>query len=79
MNAKQILALGLILAGVLVLAYRGFTYTKETHHADIPIIGDIKVEKKERVNIPNWAGVAAIVAGAGLLVVSRPGVFKTSG
>jgi hypothetical protein len=55
-----------IVAGVLALAYGGFSYTKETHEAKLGPI-ELSVKQKQDVNIPEWAGVAAIVVG-GLLV-----------
>jgi len=57
----------LIVVGALALAYGGFSYTKDTHKAEI---GPLKfsVQEKERVNVPQWAGLAAIVAGVVLLV-----------
>ncbi len=64
----RMLALFLIVGGVLALAYGGFTYTKETHQADLGPI-EFKVKDKEHVNIPVWAGVAAVGAGALMLVV----------
>jgi hypothetical protein len=66
MNAVKILALGLIVAGVLGLAYGGFTYTKATHEANVGPI-NVSVKDKERVNVPVWAGVVAVLAGGGLL------------
>ena len=67
MNRVQLLGIALIVAGVLGLAYRGFTYTTETHDVKVgPIEMVIKDEKT--VNIPVWAGAGAILAG-GLLVV----------
>ena len=72
MSATKVIGVVLIVAGVLGLVYRGFTYTKETHSAKIPIVNaEIKVEDKERVTIPTWAGVAAIVVGGALLLVGR--------
>ena len=68
MAPMRMLALFLIVGGVLALAYGGFTYTKETHEADLGPI-ELKVKDKEHVNIPVWAGVAAVGAGALLLVV----------
>ena len=64
----KILGIVLIVAGALALAYGGFSFTKETHKAEI---GPLKfsVQEKERVNIPQWAGIGAIVAGVVLLVV----------
>ena len=69
MNALKIVAIALIVAGILGLAYGGFTYTKETHETKIGPI-EIAVKDQERVNIPIWAGVAAILFGGGLLLVS---------
>jgi len=68
MDGKKIAALALIIAGVLGLAYGGFTYTKDTHETKIGPI-ELSVKDEERVNIPVWAGAAAIIAGVLLLVV----------
>ena len=67
MNAVKMFAIGLVVAGVLGLAYGGFTYTKETHEANV---GPIKfsVKDRETVKVPIWAGVVAVVMGGGLLV-----------
>lgn len=62
------LGLVLIALGVLSLAYGGFTYTKNTEKANIGPI-EISVKDKETVNIPIWAGIGAIVVGAGVLVM----------
>jgi TRAP-type C4-dicarboxylate transport system permease small subunit len=66
MNAAKIFALALIAAGVLGLVYGGFTYTKETHEANVGPI-NLSIKDKETVNIPVWAGVVAVVIGGGLL------------
>lgn len=68
LNAYTIAALVLIVAGILGLVYSQFTYTKETEGASIGPI-ELTVKEKETVNIPVWAGVGAIAAGAGLLAV----------
>lgn len=68
MNALKIAALGLIAAGLLALAYGGFSFTKETHEVKLGPLA-LSVQEKQTVNIPIWAGVGAIVIGAGLLVV----------
>ena len=68
MNIKKILGLVLIALGVLFLAVRGFSYTKETHKADLGPI-DFSIKEKERVNIPTWVGVVAAVAGVALLIL----------
>ena len=64
----KIAAIVLIVAGVLGLAYGGFSFTKETHKAEIGPL-KLSVKEKEQVNIPQWAGIAAIVAGVAMLVV----------
>jgi TRAP-type C4-dicarboxylate transport system permease small subunit len=68
MNALKGVALVLIVAGILGLIYGGFTYTKSTHEAKIGPL-EMSVDQKETVNVPIWAGVGAIVVGAGLLLV----------
>ncbi len=70
MSGRKLLAILLIVGGILALAYGGFSYTKETHEAKVGPL-ELSVEEKERVNVPMWAGVAAIVVGAGLLLVGR--------
>jgi hypothetical protein len=72
MNPLKTLAVLLLVGGALALAYGGFSYTKTTHTADIGSL-HMEVNEKERVNVPLWAGVAAIVAGGLLLVSSRKG------
>ena len=69
MNTK-ILAIILVVAGALALAYGGFTYTKETHDAKIGPI-ELSVKDKEHVNIPVWAGVGVLAIGIVLLVTGR--------
>src|SRR5262249_22264066 len=68
MNASSLIAILLIVAGVLALAYGGFTYTKKTHEAQIGSL-ELSVQEKETVNVPMWAGVAAIIGGAVLLLL----------
>ena len=70
MNAIKMLAIVLIVAGGLALAYGGFTYTKETHQAKLGPI-ELSIKDTQTVNIPIWAGVAAMVAGVILLVVRK--------
>ncbi len=66
MNAVRLVAVVLIVAGVLGLAYGGFTYTKGTHDAKLGPI-ELSVKDKETVNVPVWAGAGAIVIGGALL------------
>lgn len=70
MNAKQLVAILLIVGGVLALAYRGFSYTKETHEAKIGPL-ELQVKEREYVNLPIWLGAAAVAGGVVLLVSGR--------
>lgn len=67
MNAVRVIAIALILAGALGLAYGGFSYTKETHEVKLGPI-ELSVKERETINIPIWAGIGAIVAGGVLLL-----------
>jgi multidrug transporter EmrE-like cation transporter len=69
MSSTRIIAIVLIIAGVLGLAYGRFTYTKDTHDAKVGPI-ELSVKDKETVNVPQWAGIGAIVIGAGLLLTA---------
>jgi hypothetical protein len=69
MGLNKIVAIVLILAGLFGLVYGGFSYTKETQEAKIGPI-ELSVNETKTVNVPVWAGVAAIVAGGGLLLFS---------
>lgn len=68
MNAVKLVAIVLIVAGILGLAYGKFSYTKETHDVKLGPL-ELSVKDKQTVNIPVWAGVGAIVVGALLLLV----------
>ncbi len=70
MGSIKVLGIALIVAGFLGLAYGGFSYTKDTHETKIGPV-ELSVKDKERVNIPVWAGVGALVVGGLLLVVPR--------
>lgn len=70
MNAIRIAAIALIVAGSLGLVYGSFTYTKDTHEAKLGPF-EMSVKDKETVNVPVWAGVGAIVAGALLFLARR--------
>lgn len=70
MSAMKIVGIVLIVAGAVALAYGGFSYTKETHNAEIGPI-KLSVKEKEQVNVPQWAGIGAIVVGVVLLVLPK--------
>ena len=72
MNAMKMLGIALLIAGVLGLAYGGFSYTKDTTAVKLGPI-ELTVKEKQTVNIPLWAGIASIVAGGVLLVLGGKG------
>lgn len=71
MSSARIFGVVLIVVGVLGLAFGRFSFTKETHEAKVGPL-ELSVKDKETVNIPQWAGVAAIVVGGVLLFVRSP-------
>ncbi|HXR20168.1 MAG TPA: hypothetical protein VN757_09590 [Steroidobacteraceae bacterium] len=70
MSPIKLIAVLLIAAGILGLAYGGFTYTKTTHDTKIGPI-ELSVQDKQTVSVPVWAGVGAIVLGGVLLLVGK--------
>ena len=72
MNAVKLAAIAMIVGGCLALVYGSFGFTTQTHEASVGPL-TMSVQEKKTVNVPVWAGVAAIVAGAGLLVFGKRG------
>lgn len=70
MNSTKLMAIVLVVLGALGLAYGGFTFTKDTHTADIGAL-HLSVDEKEHVNVPVWAGLGILVVGVLLLGVPR--------
>jgi drug/metabolite transporter (DMT)-like permease len=70
MGPIRIAGIVLIVAGALALAYGGFSFTKETHKAEIGPL-KLSVQEKENVNVPQWAGIGAILVGVVLIVVGK--------
>jgi hypothetical protein len=68
MNPLRLVAILLIVAGALGLAYGGFSYTKESTAVKLGPL-ELKVQEKETVNVPIWAGLGAIGVGLVLLVL----------
>ena len=62
MNAQRIVAILLIVAGTLGLAYGGFSYTKETTPVKIGSL-ELKVEEQKSVNVPLVVSAGALVLG----------------
>ena len=67
MNTVKLMAIVLIVVGLLGASYGGFSYTKQTHEANIGPL-HLQVLEQERVNIPLWLGMGIAVAGMVLLV-----------
>ncbi|MES2263690.1 MAG: hypothetical protein V4724_34660 [Pseudomonadota bacterium] len=73
MNITKIIGIFLIVTGVAGLAFGGFSFTKETHKASLGPFA-LSVQEKETVNIPLWASLIAIAAGAAAMAAgSRKG------
>jgi len=70
MSGLRIFAIVLIVLGVLGLVYRQFSYTRKSHDADLGAV-KLSIKEKETVDVPTWAGIAAIVAGAVLVLCRR--------
>ncbi|TDY60867.1 hypothetical protein C8D99_10774 [Aminivibrio pyruvatiphilus] len=62
MGIMKTLAILLIVAGVLGLAYGGFTYTQATHEAQLGPIG-VSVDENRSVSIPVWISMTSIAVG----------------
>ena len=65
----KIIGIALLIAGVLALVYGGFSYTKDTTAVKLGPL-ELSVKEKESVNVPVWAGIAAVVAGGLALVAA---------
>ncbi|MDZ4858215.1 MAG: hypothetical protein SGI88_04470 [Candidatus Hydrogenedentes bacterium] len=68
MTAVRIVALALIILGILGLVYDKFSYTEDSQEVKLGPL-EFEIKEKKTVNVPTWAGVAAIVVGAGLLII----------
>jgi hypothetical protein len=68
MNSLKTLGIVLLVAGVLALAYGGFSYTKDTTAVKLGPL-ELSVKEKETVNVPVWAGAGAVLAGGLLLLL----------
>jgi len=70
MNTTKMIALVLLVVGALALAYGGFSYTRETHDADLGPI-HLTVADKEYVSVPLWAGIGLMVLGGSVLLFGK--------
>lgn len=70
MPIQKLLAIVFIGAGIMGLIYGGFSFTKETHQAELGPLS-MSIDEKEYVSVPVWAGIASIVIGTGLLLMRK--------
>jgi hypothetical protein len=68
MRPLGIIGVILIIGGVVVLAMKGISYTKDR---DAVKIGGIELAKEDRGFIPPVAGIIAVVAGLALVAAGR--------
>ena len=69
MRSMKIAAIVLIVIGVIALAYGGISYTREKKVLDLGPL-EATTKTRETIPLPPVLGVAAIVGGVILLVVS---------
>jgi hypothetical protein len=64
------IAIILIVLGIAMLVFKGFSYTQEKNVADI---GPVEINKTEHKTVgwPIYAGVIALLAGGALLIADR--------
>ena len=70
MSIQRIIGILFLVAGVLGLAYGGFSYTKESHKASIGPL-ELKVDEKETVNVPLSVGIGFMLIGGLLVLIPR--------
>jgi hypothetical protein len=70
MSGRTVLGIALVVLGVLVLAYQGFSYTVPKKKVDL---GPIQVTKEERhtIPLPPILGALSLLGGIAVLVTGR--------
>ena len=68
MNGIRMVGVVLLVLGALALAFGSFSFTKETHKAEIGPLA-LSVKEQQTVNLPAWAGGAALALGVVLVLV----------
>jgi hypothetical protein len=70
MKPLSLVGLVLIIAGVAALAIGRFSYTTEEKVLEVgPLVAT--ADKEHTIHIPDIAGIIAVVAGLGLVLVGR--------
>ena len=70
MNTTRMIAIVMIVAGVLGLAYGGFSYTKETTGVKLGPL-ELKVQERQTVSVPLIVSAGVLVIGVVLLVIKQ--------
>ncbi len=68
MNPTRMIAIVLIVAGCLGLAYGGFSYTKETTGLKLGPL-ELKVKERQTISVPLIVSAGVLVIGVVLLVI----------
>lgn len=66
----RIVAIILIVVGILVLAFGGFSYTEDKTVAKLGPL-ELNAKQTKTIDLPVWGGIGAIVVGALLLVAGN--------
>ncbi|HLT42806.1 MAG TPA: hypothetical protein VKZ95_08890 [Sphingobacteriaceae bacterium] len=64
------IGIGIIILGIIMLIWTGFSYTKKEKVVDIGPV-EISADKQESVNWPSYAGGILLVGGIILLLVDK--------
>jgi hypothetical protein len=70
MNTTKLIGIVLVVGGLLGLLYGGFSYTKETTGLKLGPI-ELKVQEKQRINVPLIVSAGGLALGVFLLVTGR--------
>ncbi|RZK41960.1 MAG: DUF3185 family protein [Pedobacter sp.] len=62
----------LIILGIVLLVWTGFTYTKKEKIIDAGPI-EISADREKSINWPPYAGIVVLVVGATLFISNRKG------
>jgi len=68
MRPLGIIGVVLIIAGVVVLALKGISYTKDR---DAVKIAGVEISKEDKGFVPPYVGLIAVVAGVALVAAGR--------
>ena len=70
MNSTRLIAIVMIVAGCLGLAYGGFSYTKETTGVKLGPL-ELKVQERQTVSVPLIVSAGVLIIGVVLLVIKQ--------